>query len=157
MKGKVMSEIAAEQTVPKGAILGAFALIAFALVSVSLARLTGIGTVHFEHASPIQSTSLRFEDRPDGSIAVIAPRSGEVLGVIEPGTDGFIRTVLRSLAFDRQRHHIGSGPAFTLNKWSDRHATLDDPSTGRSVDLVAFGRTNMQAFSNLMTMAGGTP
>jgi len=152
-----MSEIAADQAVPKGAILGAFALIVFALVTVSVARLTGIGTVHFDHASPVQSTSLRFEDRPDGGIAVIAPSSGVVLGVIEPGTDGFIRTVLRSLAFDRQRHHIGSGPAFILNKWSDRHATLDDPSTGRSVDLVAFGSTNAQAFSNLMTMAGGKP
>jgi len=152
-----MGEIAADQNVPKGAILGAFALIAFALVSVSAARLTGMGTVHFDHANPVRSTSLRFEDRPDGGIAVIAPGSGVVLGVIEPGIDGFIRTVLRSLAFDRQRHHIGSGPAFTLNEWSDRHATLDDPSTGRSVDLVAFGKTNMQAFSNLMIMVGGKP
>jgi putative photosynthetic complex assembly protein len=152
-----MSEIAADQTVPKGAILGAFALIAFAVVTVSVGRWTGIGTVHFDHASPVQSTSLRFEDRADGGIAVIAPSSGVVLGIIEPGTDGFIRTVLRSLAFDRQRHHIGSGPGFTLNTWSDRHATLDDPSTGRSIDLAAFGKTNMQAFSNLMIMAGGKP
>ena len=150
-----MSEIAADQEIPKGAILGAFALIVFAIVSVSVGRFTGIGTVHFDHASPVQSTSLRFEDRPDGGIAVIAPNSGAVLGIIEPGSDGFIRTVLRSLAFDRQRHHIGSGPAFTLNKWSDRHATLDDPSTGRSVDLVALGKTKMQAVSNLMIMAGG--
>jgi putative photosynthetic complex assembly protein len=152
-----MSDIAADQNVPKGAILGAFALIAFALVSVSVARLTGLGTVHSDHAMPVQAMSLRFEDRPDGGIAVIAPDSGAVLGVIEPGTDGFIRTVLRSLAFDRQRHHIGAGPAFALTNWSDRHATLDDPSTGRSVDLVAFGKTNMQAFSNLMIMAGGKP
>jgi putative photosynthetic complex assembly protein len=152
-----MTGIAADQNVPKGALVGAFALIAFALVAVSVARLTGIGMVHFDHANPVQSTSLRFEDRADGGIAVIAPSSGAVLGVIEPGTDGFIRTVLRSLAFDRQRHHIGSGPAFKLNKWSERHATLDDPSTGRSIDLVAFGKTNMQAFSNLMMMVGGKP
>ena len=152
-----MSEIAAEQNIPKGAILGALALIVFTLVSVGVGRLTGVGTVHFDHANPVQSTELRFEDRPDGGISVIAPVSGAVLGVVEPGTDGFIRTVLRSLAFDRQRHHIGSGPAFTLNKWSGRHATLDDPSTGRSIDLVAFGKTNMQAFSNLMIMAGGKP
>ncbi len=152
-----MSEVAADKTIPRGAILGAFALIMFALIAVSVARLTGIGTVHADHARAVQSTSLRFEDRPDGGIAVIAPDSGVVLGVIAPGTDGFIRTVLRSLAFDRQRYNIGSGPAFTLNKWSDRHATLDDPTTGRSIDLVAFGKTNMQAFSNVMIMAGGKP
>jgi putative photosynthetic complex assembly protein len=152
-----MSEVAADIYIPRGAILGAFALIAFAMVTTSVARLTGIGTVHADHATPVQSISLRFEDRPDGGIAVIAPDGGVVLGVIEPGTDGFVRTVLRSLAFDRQRHNIGSGPAFTLNKWSDRHSTLDDPTTGRSVDLVAFGQTNMQAFSNVMTMAGGKP
>ena len=154
-----MSDIAAEHNtyISKGSILGAAALILFALVSVSAARLTGIGTVHTDHATRIDSISLRFEDRPDGGIAVIDPNSGSVLGVVQPGTDGFIRTVLRSLAFDRQRHHIGSGPAFTLSKWSDHHATLDDPSTGRSIDLVAFGQTNMQAFSNLMIMAGGKP
>jgi len=154
-----MSEIADEHHnyISRGSLLGAAALIAFALVSVSLARLTGIGTVHSDHATPIESTSLRFEDRPDGGIAVIDPNSGRVLGVVQPGTDGFIRTVLRSLAYDRQRHNIGSGPAFTLTKWSDRHSTLDDPSTGRSIDLVAFGKTNMQAFSNLMIMAGGQP
>jgi len=154
-----MSEIAAEHQnyVSKGSILGAIALILFALVAVSLGRLTGIGTVHTDHATPIESISLRFEDRPDGGIAVINPNSGAVLGVVKPGTDGFIRTVLRGLAYDRQRHHIGSGPAFNLTKWSDHHATLDDPSTGRSIDLVAFGQTNMQAFSNLMIMAGGKP
>ena len=154
-----MSEIAAEHHnyISKGSVLGAVALILFALVAVSAARLTGIGTVHSDHATPVESISLRFEDRPDGGIAVINPSSGNVLVVVQPGTDGFIRTVLRSLAYDRQRHRIGSGPAFTLTKWSDHHSTLDDPSTGRSIDLVAFGKTNLQAFSNLMTMAGGKP
>jgi putative photosynthetic complex assembly protein len=154
-----MSEIAAEHHnyISKGSLLGAAALIAFALVTVSMARVTGIGTVHTDHAAPVESWSLRFEDRPDGGIAVINPDSGSVLTVVEPGTDGFIRTVLRSLAYDRQRQHIGSGPAFKLTKWSDRHATLDDPSTGRSIDLVAFGKSNMQAFANLMIVAGGKP
>src|ERR1700759_349800 len=149
-----MSDAAADRTVPRGAILGAAALVVFALVTASVGRLTGVGAVHVDYTAPVQSTAFRFEDRADGGISVIAPESGAIVGVVPAGTDGFVRTVLRSLAFDRQRHNIGSGPSFVVTRWSDGHATLDDPATGRRVDLAAFGLANMQTFANLMTMRG---
>jgi putative photosynthetic complex assembly protein len=75
-----------------------------------------------------------------------------VVGVVAAGGDGFLRTVLRSMAFDRKRHAIGSGPAFTVNRWSDGHLTLDDPATGRQIDLAPFGADNMRRFTGLMAM-----
>ena len=150
-----MSEAVADRTVPRGAILGAAALIMFAMVVASAGRLTGIGAVRADYARSVQTTSFRFEDRPDGGISVIAPETGAVVGVVPAGTDGFVRTVLRSLAFDRRRHHAGSEPAFLITKWADGHSTLDDPVTGRRVDLAAFGAANMQTFANLLTMRGG--
>jgi putative photosynthetic complex assembly protein len=150
-----MSEAVADRTVPRGAILGAAALIIFAMVVASAGRLTGIGAVRADYAKSVQTTSFRFEDRPDGGISVIAPETGAVVGVVPAGTDGFVRTVLRSLAFDRKRHHAGSEPAFLITKWADGHSTLDDPVTGRRVDLAAFGAANMQTFANLLTMRGG--
>jgi putative photosynthetic complex assembly protein len=150
-----MNEAVADRTVPRGAILGAVALIVFSIVIAGIGRLTGLGTIRADYASSAQTVSFRFEDRADGGISVIAPETGAVVGVVPAGTDGFVRTVLRSLAFDRRRHHAGSQPAFIITRWADGHSTLDDPVTGRRVDLAAFGAANMQAFANLLTMRGG--
>ncbi|GLH81725.1 hypothetical protein SSBR45G_66340 [Bradyrhizobium sp. SSBR45G] len=142
----------AEIFIPKGALRAAFALVAFALLAASVGRLTGMGTVRTDHVAAVQSVALRFEDRADGGISVVAPDSGKVVGVVEVGGDGFLRTVLRSMAFDRRRHAIGSGPAFTINRWSDGHLTLDDPATGRRIDLAPYGVDNMRRFTGLMAM-----
>jgi putative photosynthetic complex assembly protein len=151
----MMSHAAADRTVPKGALLGAAALVAFSIVTAGVGRLTGIGAVHSEFAAPLRSVPLRFEDRADGGISVIAPNSGAIIGVVPVGTDGFVRTALRSLAFDRERRGVGHGPAFLINKWPDGETTLDDPATGRRVTLGAFGDANLKAFTNLMTMGEG--
>jgi putative photosynthetic complex assembly protein len=149
-----MGEAVAHRNIPRGALFSAAALIVFTIVTASIGRLTGIGAVHADYAAAVQTTAFRFEDRVDGGISVIAPETGAVVGVVPAGTDGFVRTVLRSLAFDRQRHNVDSGPSFIITRWSDGHATIDDPSTGRRVDLAAFGLANMQSFANLMTMRG---
>lgn len=152
-----MSEAVVDRNVPRGALIGAAALISFAILAAAVGRLTGIGAVRAGYSVPVHAVALRFEDRPGGGISVIAPETGSVVEVIEPGTDGFVRTALRSLAFDRQRRGIGSGPPFVIAKWPNGHATLDDPATGRRVDLVAFGTVNMQTFTRLMTAEGGRP
>lgn len=147
----------AERMVPRRALVGAAALIGFAMVAAGIGRLTGIGTIRDSQTNPVQSFSFRFEDNVDGGIAVIAPESGATLGVVPAGTDGFVRTVLRSLAFDRKRHGVGGGPGFIIARWPDGHATIDDPVTGRRVDLAAFGSVNMQAFEHVVAMRGNKP
>jgi len=152
-----MSEAVASRMVPKGAIVGAAALIGFSLVAAGVGRLTGVGAVRANYANTVHTATFRFEDRADGGISVIAPESGATIGVVPAGTDGFVRTVLRSLAFDRQRHGVGAGPAFVVAKWSDGHSTIEDPVTGRRVDLAAFGVANMQTFEHLVALRGTKP
>jgi putative photosynthetic complex assembly protein len=144
----MMSDVAVKSVlVPKGAIRAAFALVVFTVLAASVGRFTGVGTVRSDHAAMVQSVALRFEDRADGGVAVIAPEDNRLLDVVAAGHDGFLRTVLRSLA-------IGAGPSFAIDRWSDGHLTLNDPATGRSVDLAPFGRDNMQTFERLMAMGG---
>lgn len=152
-----MSAAAASRMVPPGAIVAAAALIGFSILVASVGRLTGVGAVHTEYLRAVRTMSFRFEDRADGGISVIAPETGVTIGVVPAGTDGFVRTVLRSLAFDRRRHGVGAQPAFIIAKWSDGHSTIDDPSTGRRIDLAAFGAANMQTFEHLVAMRGAKP
>jgi putative photosynthetic complex assembly protein len=43
---------------------------------------------------------------------------------------------------------------FRLTDWTDGRLTLEDRSTGRSVELRAFGATNAAAFARLLTARG---
>ena len=90
--------------------------------------------------------ALRHECRTAGVPA--GPRWADMRAQLAMARD----LVLRSLAFDRQRHGVGAGPAFIIAKWSDGHSTIDDPATGRHVDLAAFGEANMQTFERLVAM-----
>ena len=89
-----MSEAVAGRMVPRGALLGAAALIGFSLVVASLGRLTGVGTVHTDYARTVQTMSFRFEDRTDGGISVIAPETGATIGVVPAGVDGFTSEIV---------------------------------------------------------------
>ena len=152
-----MSEAVADRNVPRGALIGAAALISFALVAAAIGKATDFGAVRATYSAPVSSVALQFQDRPDGGISVITPETGSVVGVIAAGTDGFVRTALRSLAFDRQRRGVGSAPPFAIVTWPNGQTTLDDPSTGRRVELAAFGVSNMQTFARLTTARGDKP
>jgi putative photosynthetic complex assembly protein len=141
---------------PRGALLGAVALVAFALVVAATARVIGIGSPSLPVAAPVESVELRFLDRADGSVAVHEAEGDRLVDVLAPGTNGFVRSVLRGLARERKAQGVGIEPPFRLTWWADGRLTLEDASTGRRIDLEAFGSTNMGAFARLLS-ARSTP
>ena len=99
-------------------------------------------------ALPAQVLQLRFEDRPDGSIAVINYKTGKQIDSVQ-GEAGFVRGTLRGLAQERKRRGLDSGPPFELIYRADGRLTLSDTATGRMVDLESFGPTNAGTFFKL--------
>ena len=99
-------------------------------------------------ASPTQVLQLRFEDRPDGSIAIIDYKTGKQIDAVQ-GEAGFVRGTLRGLAQERKRRGLDSGPPFELIYRADGRLTLSDSATGRLVDLESFGPTNSGTFFRL--------
>ena len=100
-------------------------------------------------ASPAQVLQLRFEDRPDGSIAIIDYKTGKQIDAVQ-GEAGFVRGTLRGLAQERKRRGLDSGPPFELIYRADGRLTLSDTATGRMVDLESFGPTNAGTFYKLL-------
>ena len=100
-------------------------------------------------ASPAQVLQLRFEDRPDGSIAIIDYKTGKQIDAVQ-GEAGFVRGTLRGLAQERKRRGLDSGPPFELIYRADGRLTLSDTATGRMVDLESFGPTNAGSFYRLL-------
>lgn len=99
-------------------------------------------------AAPTKVLQLRFEDRPDGSIAVINYKTGQLIDSIV-GEAGFVRGTLRGLAQERKRRGLDSGPPFELIYRADGRLTLSDTATGRMLDLESFGPTNAGIFFKL--------
>ncbi len=146
-----MSQPHPDRSFPRGALLGAGALIGLAMISASAARLTSTGPVR-PTGKVLAERDLRFEDQPNGGVAVVDARDGRAVDVLAPGTNGFIRASLRSLASRRKFNH-DSNDIWHLAAWADGRLTLDDRESGGVIDLEAFGQTNEMAFARLL-MAG---
>lgn len=139
----------APDSFPRWFLYGAAGLILFSLTSVALVRITGNGPD--QRAAPATvERALRFEDRPDGSIAVIDGRTGELVSSVQ-GEQGFLRGALRALARERKARGIGHEIPFQLIAGHDSRLTLFDPVTGQRIDLDSFGPTNAGAFAPLLT------
>ena len=141
---------------PRGPLIGAAMLVIGALLAVAAVRISGVGAVKVEDAAAVTVRDFRFEDRPDGSIAVIDPVQNRLVEVVS-GTHGFMRGTLRGLARERKRMGIGAEHPFKLIGRADGRLTLEDPATGRRVDLESFGPANAVVFANLLTPKRRTP
>ena len=139
---------------PRGILLAAVTLVGLAIVAAGGARVSGIGTTELPAAAPVESRDLRFEDRADGGITVL--EDGRVIDVVAPGTNGFLRGVLRGLARERKLRSVSAEEPFRLTRWADGRLSVEDPATGRSVDLGAFGPANWAAFARILEAPGET-
>src|SRR5262245_28470264 len=143
-----MSSEHGDRPVPRAALLGAAALICTSMLLAAVARQENVGVTKIQPSTPVTTRTLRFEDRNDGSVLVRDADNG-VVSSIDPGTNGFLRSVLRGLARERRRSAIDAAPPFVLTRWADGRLSLDDPATGRHVDLEVFGPTNAAVFAAL--------
>ena len=91
---------------------------------------------------------MRFEDRPNGDIAVVAHSSNQVIQTIA-GEAPFIRGVLRSLVRARKQNQQGASEPFWLGHSRDGASSIEDRATGARIELDAFGKTNLASFTQI--------
>jgi putative photosynthetic complex assembly protein len=144
------SDTAADKTLPKGALIGAGALVVLSLAMAGIARITGYQPARPSPSAVVESRDLRFVDRSDGAVLIYSNDQDQPVDILQPGTNGFVRGVLRGLVRERRADEVGSAPPFRLTRWADGRLSLDDPSTGRHVDLEVFGPTNAGAFAEIL-------
>ena len=129
---------------PRWILYFAGGIIAFSLISVALVRITGNGPDQIA-AAAVAERMLRFDDMPNGGVLVTDGVTGVRVAELQ-GEQGFVRGALRALTRERSARDIGSKQPFKLTARVDGRLTLDDPSTGRRIDLESFGPTNSSVF-----------
>jgi putative photosynthetic complex assembly protein len=137
----------AHEAVPRGALLGAGALLLATIIAVAAVRLSGTD-IRTPEAPVFAARELRFADQPDGSI-VVKDAEGQPVRTIS-GEAGFVRGVLRALARERQKRGLGPEEPFELTAHTDGRLVLRDPLTNERVGLEAFGATNAAVFAQLV-------
>jgi putative photosynthetic complex assembly protein len=119
------------------------------LLSATLARLTGFGAL--PSPPPALATAyLSFTDLANGGVAVRDATSGTLIATIPDRGDGFVRMTLRLMAGVRMREHIGPAAPFILTQFSGGRMRLADPATGQSIELEAFGPSNIAEYAKFL-------
>ena len=145
-----MSDSLAAKPFPRGAVIAAGVMVMLSLAAASLARFTGIGRDEPVAAAALASRTVQFSDRTDGAVIVTDAVNGHEVAVLAPGTNGFVRGVMRGLARNRRLAGVGDAPPFQIIQRVDGRLDLVDPSTGRDIALDAFGHTQVEAFAVLL-------
>jgi putative photosynthetic complex assembly protein len=144
------------EKIPKAALIGAAGLIAISILSAFAARVVGTPS-QVPEGKAVIARDLRFADRTDGGVDVWDVGTQSPVTVISPGSNAFIRATVRGLAQQRKRESKTDDVPFRLTAWEDGRLTIDDPATGRHVELEAFGQTNAAAFASLLQPEGAHP
>jgi putative photosynthetic complex assembly protein len=146
-----MSESTAPITgFPRAPLIAVGGLVIASLLAVSAVRFTGVGAMRVADAPAVEVREFRFEDRPDGSIVVLDASGKKLIETVAPGTNGFLRGTMRGLARERMRQGVSPQLPFRMIGRADGKLTLEDPGTGRRVDLGSFGPTNAAVFAQIM-------
>jgi len=102
----------------------------------------------------VAQRSLMFVDDQDGSVVVNDAASGARVAKLPRESNAFIRTTMRGIAHAGSHEFPVPNHAVLLTLWNDGRLTLDDPLSGRRLDLEAFGRDNAGAYAGLLTGRG---
>lgn len=145
-----MAHVHHVQPIPRGMIIASAVLISTAMLFAGVARLTDIGATRLASEARTEQLLLRFADLGDGGIAVTGDPGGALVRKFSVGEGGFVRVVLRTLAQKRAAVHIGNEAPFRLARLESGQLILEDPATGNSVLLRAFGPGNAAVFEELM-------
>ncbi|MCA3014037.1 MAG: phosphonate-binding protein [Myxococcaceae bacterium] len=139
-----------DPTVPRPVIYAAGAMLLVSLVLAAVSRPRLVAEQARPRPAPLAALELAFEDRPDGSVAVIDAASGRAFTSLSPESNGFVRGVLRGMNRERKLESLGKDARFLLSREHDGRLFLEDLQTRRRVDVTAFGPDNAAAFARLL-------
>jgi putative photosynthetic complex assembly protein len=130
---------------------GVAALVLFALVMVTAARIAGVtpAATPDDDQPVVAERMITITGSLDGS-ARVADETGAIFADLGPMEAGFISGVHRALERMRMLNKIEGNPPVRLVRFADGRLALRDPSTGWRAELIGFGDDNRDAFLALL-------
>ncbi|MEM1132869.1 MAG: photosynthetic complex assembly protein PuhC [Pseudomonadota bacterium] len=143
--------------VPQAAIVGTavFILICLAMTAaVTNGYLPKSGSPELSRAAasiaPAKTRTLFFTDTEEGGVDVTDAVTGDTVLQVPYGEGGFMRASLRRLIKARRAAGFGAETPFTLVLWENGAMSLDDPTTGKKVEIHGFGPDHTNMFASMI-------
>ncbi|MGL4320513.1 MAG: photosynthetic complex assembly protein PuhC [Paracoccaceae bacterium] len=136
-----------DQMIPKGLLLamGLFALSSLALASFAVLTdrpREGVPAT----AEVLRERSLILQGNSAQAVTVL-DADGTLLADMPHG--GFVTVVQNAVFTARRRHGVDQALPVRLVEYANNRLVLEDPATGQSFELYAFGSNNKAAFERL--------
>lgn len=137
-----------DQMIPKGLLIGMALL---ALLSLGLASFAVLTDRPKEGTPAASDTVLRERSLilqgHDAQAVTVLDADGTLLADLPHG--GFVTVVQNALFTARRRHGVDQALPVRLVEYGNHRLVLEDPATGQSFELYAFGSDNKAAFERL--------
>lgn len=146
-----------EHPFPRGVLIAAACLISFTIAVAATARMTGAGAVHAAPADVVEGILLTMTLENDGSVRARDAATHEEIAHLPQHNFGFIGVVLKGIGRERMRANVPADAPLRLTRHADGRLRIEDPLTGQTVPLSAFGYDNQQAFAQLFEKGRTTP
>jgi putative photosynthetic complex assembly protein len=143
------------EMIPKGLLRGMLALVLLALAITTWAVLTGRPPEGQPAAGTVVGQRAIILDGHDAQAVTVRTPDGTLLLDLPHG--GFVTVIQNALATIRKRHGVDPLLPVHLVKYDNGRFVVEDPATGWSAELYAFGGENKAAWERLYQTTGTTP
>lgn len=134
--------------VPTTLLRAMFMLAFISLVMVSAAVLTGRPTVAKPEPAAMVREKWIILEGLSAQAVIVRDTDGSVLMDLPHG--GFITVVQSGIFTERRKHGIDQTKPVRIVEYANGRLVAEDPETGWSVELYAFGGDNKAAFERLL-------
>jgi len=136
------------EMIPVALVRAMFALAAVSLAITTAAVVTGRPTVGQPKASEVVASRAIILEGNDAQAVTVRNADGTLLADLPHG--GFITVIQNAMARERLTHRIEGNPPVNIVRYANGRLVAEDPATGWSAELYAFGSDNKSAFERLL-------
>lgn len=136
------------EMIPVALVRAMFALAAVSLAITTAAVVTGRPTVGQPKASEVVASRAIILEGNDAQAVTVRNADGTLLADLPHG--GFITVIQNAMARERLTHRIEGNPPVNIVRYANGRLVAEDPATGWSAELYAFGSDNKAAFERLL-------
>jgi putative photosynthetic complex assembly protein len=136
------------EIVPKALLLGMLALAVATLAIVSFAALTGREPVAQPAAAAVLREKWVVLEGLSAQAVIVRNTDGSILLDLPHG--GFVTVIQSGIHTERRKHGVDQTKPVRIVEYANGRLVAEDPETGWSAELYAFGADNKAAFERLL-------
>jgi putative photosynthetic complex assembly protein len=137
-----------KEMVPRTLLWAMFGLAMASLAITSFAVLTGREPVAQPQPAEVVRDRWIVLEGHDAKAVTVRNTDGSVMLDLPHG--GFVTVIQNGLATERKKHKVDPLKPVRIVEYANGRLAVEDPETGWSIELYAFGQDNKAAFERLL-------